>query len=130
MVEFLGNCERKGWIKPATAHNMRNACERVFGILEADESKDISKFDVEELLRRFHNCNQDVSAASLRAYGSRIRTAIGEFLRYKQDPSRWKPQIETRVRGRTDDHGEGKAKAPKRRHDRSWAFPPLGKAIL
>ena len=98
LVGFLNTCEKKGWLNATTARAMRMTCERLFGLLEPERTAEVSAVNVGDLVRRFHNKEPGASASTLRTYEWRVRKAISEFARYKEDPAHWKPGIESRVR--------------------------------
>ncbi len=87
--DFAGS---KGLINKATAASRKAAVKRVSAILEPHEAQDVSKLDVEAVMRRFANLEGSAfTPQSLSTYGSRFRATLEDFLSWKQDPMGFRP---------------------------------------
>jgi len=101
LVQFLDTAGKKGWIKKSTASGMKSSCERVLGSLDREEQADVRSIDVDAAIRRFANLHNEVSAASLRVYESRIRSAISQFIASRDNPKSWQTQRAKQGKGST-----------------------------
>ena len=91
LLKFLNYVGAKGLLSPATAESRKASVNKVLGILSADEAADVSKIDLEEVVRRFANLHgQGYTADSLRTYKSRTKSSIEDFLRYVDNPMAFK----------------------------------------
>ena len=101
LLAFLDYCKDKGLMKPPTAEARKAAVNQVLGILGDDEASDVSKLDLDSLLRRFQNLHgKRYTPDSLKTYRARVKNSIEEFLRYLQNPMDFQPKL-TMARGKT-----------------------------
>lgn len=98
-LQFLDWTAQKGKIKSSTVSALKVASNKVLGVLENEEKKDLSKIDLDEVFDRFKNLNaHKFSPESLRVYKSRTNNALNDFFSYQQSPENWKPSISQRSR--------------------------------
>lgn len=91
LLKFLNYVGAKGLLSPATAESRKASVNKVLGILSDDEAADVSKLNLEEVVRRFANLHgQGYTADSLRTYKSRTKSSIDDFLRYVENPMAFK----------------------------------------
>lgn len=91
LLKFLSYVGAKGLLSPATAESRKASVNKVLGILSDHEAADVSKIDLEEVVRRFANLHgQGYTADSLRTYKSRTKSSIDDFLRYVENPMAFK----------------------------------------
>lgn len=91
LLKFLSYVGAKGLLNPATAESRKASVNKVLGILSVDEASDVSKVDLEDIIRRFANLHgQGYTADSLRTYKSRTKSSIDDFLRYVDNPMAFK----------------------------------------
>ena len=91
LLKFLSYVGAKGLLSPSTAETRKASVNKVLGILSDDEAADVSKLDLEEVIRRFANLHgQGYTADSLRTYKSRTKSSIDDFLRYVENPMAFK----------------------------------------
>lgn len=91
LLKFLDYVGSKGLLSPATAESRKASVNKVLGILNDEEAADVSKIDLEEVVRRFANLHgQGYTADSLRTYKSRTRSSIEDFVRYVENPLAFK----------------------------------------
>ncbi|MGK9052079.1 hypothetical protein [Neorhizobium petrolearium] len=87
LLEFLDYLARKGLMNKTTASARKAAVNNVLGILDDDEAADVSRINLDDVMRRFHNLNgMNYTADSLTTYKSRVRSAIEDFLSYVENP--------------------------------------------
>jgi hypothetical protein len=103
LVKFLNYVGNKGLLSPATIESRKASVNKVLGILDDDEAEDVSKIDLDDVVRRFANLHgQGYTADSLRTYKSRTKSSIDDFLRYVENPLGFKvggPRRERRPKG-------------------------------
>ena len=91
LLKFLTYVGAKGLLSPATAESRKASVNKVLGILSDEEASDVSKIDLEGVVRRFANLHgQGYTADSLRTYKSRTKSSIDDFLRYVDNPMAFK----------------------------------------
>jgi hypothetical protein len=88
-VEYAGS---KGLMNKSTAAARKAAIKRVSAILEPHEAQDVSKLDVDSVMRRFSNLEGSAfTPESLATYRSRFRATLDDFLAWKQNPMAFRP---------------------------------------
>lgn len=99
---FLDYASEKNLVKKEAAQALKSASRKVFSILDDQEQEDIFALDLDEVFRRFGNSPsaRDVNPNTMRAYQQRVRQAVEDFKRFKDDPTNWKP-ARTRRQTRT-----------------------------
>lgn len=92
LLEFLDYLARKGLMNKTTASSRKAAVNNVLGVLDDEEANDISKIDLDDVMRRFHNLNgMNYTRDSLATYKSRVRSAIEDFISYVENPMAFRP---------------------------------------
>lgn len=96
LLEFLGHAASKGLMPAATAQALAVASRNVLGILTDDEKSDVTRLDLDAVVKRFTNKRaKDFNPASLKVYGQRVHRAIDLFLSWRKDPANF--TIKTRT---------------------------------
>lgn len=96
LLDFLAHASDKGLMPAATATALGVASRNVLGILDAGESDDLRKLDLEAVIKRFTNKRaRDFSPASLKEYSRRVHRAVSHFLRWRDDPANF--SVKTRA---------------------------------
>lgn len=92
LVDFLDYAAEKALMEPNSAAAQKTAVQKVLG-MDGDLSQiDVATLDVDEQLRRFEiKFKSKFTPGSLNTYGSRIRSAVSNFLAWSEDPASWKP---------------------------------------
>lgn len=99
-LSFLDFLSEKGLLAKATAQSRKASANKVFAILDADEAQDVTTIDLDALMYRFSNLEgQNYKPQSLQVYKSRIRSALDDFISYKEDPLSFRPALQSRARG-------------------------------
>lgn len=98
LIRFWEWVAEKGLVKQSTAGARRTAVTEVLDSLGDDPAEvDIQTLDVDDALRRFENLKSaKYTPGSLKTYKSRFTHAVDEYLTYLDDPSSWRPDIQTR----------------------------------
>jgi hypothetical protein len=100
LFDFLDFAGEKGLLKKATAKARKIASTIVLGVLNDNESADLSKIDLESVIHRHRNlATGKIKPKTLATYESRTRIAVRDFLEYIKNPSEWKPSTQERARG-------------------------------
>jgi hypothetical protein len=93
--EFLGFLEyasNMGLLKANTMIAWRTAASKIADDLTEQEAEDVRAIDLDLLFQRFVNRNKvEVSPSTLMTYKQRLGKAIGEFVRWRDDPTSYKP---------------------------------------
>lgn len=88
LLDFLNHAGDKGFMPAATAQALAVASRNVFGVLEANEQKNIKTLDLDVIIKRFNNKRaKDFSPASLKEYGRRVRKALDLYDQWKNNPA-------------------------------------------
>lgn len=110
LEQFLEYLADKGKVPRATIVSRKAACNKMLGILSADERRDLRELDLEELAVRFQNLEgMNYTGDSLKTYKSRVSVAIDDFIRFKENPStfRVKQSAQKRSSPRSGDAAQG-----------------------
>lgn len=88
LLDFLNHAGDKGFMPAATAQALAVASRNIFGVLEANEQKNIKALDLDAIIKRFNNKRaKDFSPASLKEYGRRVRKALDLYEQWKNNPA-------------------------------------------
>lgn len=91
-ADHWGWAAGKGLMNANTANGISSAVRKVLAIEKGWETMDISKLDVDGLIKRFENLEKkNFTPRSLNTYGSRFRQALTSYMSYLKDPGGWKP---------------------------------------
>jgi hypothetical protein len=87
LTGFLDYGASKGLLNKATASAKKIAVERVFEVADDAEREDVRTVDIGHLMARFINlAGSGFRPESLASYQSRVKSAIEEFVAWKQNP--------------------------------------------
>lgn len=96
LIDFLDHAGGRGLLPAATAQALAVASRNVLVVLTDDEKQDLSKQDIDAVIRRFTNKRaKEFSPSSLKEYGRRVRRAIDLFLSWREDPANF--SVKTRA---------------------------------
>jgi hypothetical protein len=136
LIKFLNYVGNKGLLSPATVESRKASVNKVLGILDDEEAADVSKIDLDNVMRRFANLHgQGYTADSLRTYKSRTKSSIDDFLRYVENPLGFKvggPRRERRPKAprvNGEEH-EAPASTPVSRPSHPTALPVASSSIV
>ena len=92
LLGFLDYLANKGLANKATTAARKAAVNRVLGILDDEESLDVTKIDLDQVMARFSNLEgSNFTPQSLMTYKSRVSSAIEDFVAYSTNPLGFKP---------------------------------------
>lgn len=101
LLGFLDYGGKKGLFNSTTAQSRKTACKKVLSGLEEDEKADLRNLDFEGAFARFMNKSGDeYTPDSLKVYKARVKTALADFIKWKEDPAKFKPSTPQRTRAR------------------------------
>jgi hypothetical protein len=93
-MDMVGN---KGIINPATASTRKISASQVLKVLEEEEKADLRKIVLDDVFTRFANLHSaQFTPGSLKTYKSRTKSALEDFLSWKNDPTNFKPSISSK----------------------------------
>lgn len=97
LIEFLEFAGDKGLMKKATAGSYKKAANVILGIIDEAEASDLTKIDLDDIFYRHRNkAAGKIVPPTLKAYETRTRAAVNNFLEYIKDPTTWKPGVQQR----------------------------------
>ena len=92
VMNFLDFASHRGLMKKSSVQPIKTACNNIFAVLDESEYADVSTLDMEAVIQRYQNINSlKVRPETMHTYGQRVKYAVAEFLRYKENPANWKP---------------------------------------
>lgn len=97
LFDFFEYLKLKGLVKPNSVRNWKNAAIQVLEVLQPDELQDLRNIDTEDVFHRFTNLKSTKYAPkSLQTYKTRFDNGINSFLDWVDNPSGFKPNLQTR----------------------------------
>jgi hypothetical protein len=112
-MEFLDWISQKGLMAPNTISSRKAAASKVLAILDGKESQDVTKLDVDDLMRRFgHQEGKNYTPGSLQTYASRLRAALEDFKTYADEPMSFRPGVQPRERRKPEPKRDAAAMTP------------------
>jgi hypothetical protein len=133
LLSFLDYLGDKGLMAKATVSSRKAAAGKVLGILSEDEARDVTKLDLDDVMRRFHNLEgKAYTPGSLMTYQSRLRSALDDFRVYLDNPMSFRPSVQPRERRRSDGKKEvqsSESEAHQSRARENIAPPPTSSAL-
>lgn len=113
LEKFFDYAAAKGLMRTETAKARKTASSRILGIADPTEVQDLREVDLDSVFERFANLQgTEFKPASLKIYQSRVRSAIGEFVSYVNDPAGFRAPTTARNNGANG----GKKKADRKKH--------------
>lgn len=123
LIQFLDYTVQKGLLNPNTANARKFAVQKILSAIDSHESQDLRSIDRNLVYQRFVNkMGRDFTPGSLTAYRSRFNRALDDFLRWKEDPSAFKPGLSQR-NTRSISNGEGEQGKQKKKTAKSARQP-------
>lgn len=108
LVEFLDHAGDKGLMPAATAQALAVATRNVVGVLSDDEKRDLSRLEIDAVIKRFTNKRaKDFNPTSLKEYGRRIKRAVELYLAWREDPANFSIKTRATSAPRRKDKGPG-----------------------
>jgi hypothetical protein len=98
-LEFLEYVAQKGLMAQATARARKAAVNKVLGVLDENEARDVTSIDLDAVMSRFgHLQGKGYTPQSLAAYKSRVKAALDDFAGYVENPLAFRPKMQARDR--------------------------------
>jgi hypothetical protein len=92
VADFQDYSARVGLSNQNTAASRKAAVMQILGTLETAEQADVRSINLELAFNRWVNKSSGkYTPSSMQVYQSRMKTAVSDFIRYKSDPSGYKP---------------------------------------
>lgn len=121
---FLDHAASRGLMKRATAQSRKASANKVLGVLEPEELKDLRSVDLDHAFERFQNLQgMDYKPESLQVYLSRARTAVSEFISYVENPATFKSGGSRKPRAKTPQTPSQEEKIKEKHNDRNGQGP-------
>lgn len=90
-LEFVG---RKAILNERQVNFRMTACQSLFSVLhEEEDNLDYILNNLDVLVNRFRNRNQNVLASTLKVYKSRAKSSIEDFQSWSADPFAWERAV-------------------------------------
>lgn len=114
LFEFLDYLANKGLMSKATVASKKASAGKVLGILGPDEAADVTKIDMDDVMRRFQTLEgKKYTPGSLNTYQSRTKSVIEDFENYLRNPMGFRPNSQSRDRKPKSENKEpGKRSSP------------------
>jgi hypothetical protein len=88
-LEYLGS---KGLMPRNTVGGRRAAVSKMLGILDPEETGDVTALNLDQVMTRFVNLEgKNYTPDSLTVYRSRVNASINDFVAYLENPAAFKP---------------------------------------
>jgi len=117
---FFNHIASKGMINPNTAQSRKAATNKIMGILDDSERKDLRNVVLQDAFDRFQNLEgMKYTTDSLQVYLSRARTALSDFIAYVDNPSSFRPATSLRSNSKPKSeakNGDGERKRQEKRN--------------
>lgn len=114
VVKFLEFAGRKSILNEQAINCRLTACNNLFSVLNEDEDGiDYILTNLDLLINRFRNRNNNVRASTLKVYKSRVKSSLEDFKAWSADPFAWERAVTDKARAAgLESRKEKKAKAP------------------
>ncbi len=113
LLEFLDHAGDRGLMPAATAQALAVATRNVLGVLNDQEKKDLSRQDLESVIKRFNNKRaRDFNPSSLKEYARRVHRAVELFLAWREDPANFTVKTRSTAGGRKKEKGKPQTAFP------------------
>jgi hypothetical protein len=94
VIKFLEFAGRKSILNEHAIHNRMTACHNLFGGLnEEEDNLDYILSNLDVLVNRFRNKNNNVLSTTLKVYKSRVKSSIEDFKAWSADPFAWERSV-------------------------------------
>lgn len=134
LLKFLDYVGEKGLINPTTARMRKAAANQILSILSDDEAQDITKLDLDLLLKRFANLEgQKYTPGSLGTYQSRLKSSLEDFNAYLANPLGFRTGTQSRDRKpktKTEQKPNEPDNRPKAPEPPRYESPPPSSSIM
>lgn len=99
VVKFLEFAGRKSILNEHAINCRLTACNNLFSVLNEDEDNiDYILQNLDVLINRFRNRNNNVRASTLKVYKSRVKSSLEDFKSWSADPFAWERAVTDKAR--------------------------------
>lgn len=99
VIKFLEFAGRKNILNDHAVNNRLTACHNLFSVLnEEEDNLDYILSNLDVLVNRFRNKNNNVRASTLKVYKSRTKSSVQDFKAWSADPFAWERQVTEKVK--------------------------------
>jgi len=99
VVKFLEFAGRKLILNEQAINCRLTACHNLFAVLnEEEDSIDYILSNLDVLVNRFRNSNNNVRASTLKVYKSRVKSSLEDFKAWSADPFAWERAVTDKTR--------------------------------
>src|ERR1700733_4930856 len=94
VIKFLEFAGRKSILNEHAINCRLTACHNLFSVLnEEEDSIDYILKNLDLLINRFRNKNNNVRASTLKVYKSRVKSSLEDFRSWSADPFAWERAV-------------------------------------
>lgn len=120
VVKFLEFASRKNILSEQAINCRLTACHNIFSVLnEEEDNLDYILGNLDILINRFRNKNNNVRASTLKVYKSRVKSSLEDFKSWSADPFAWERAVTEKA----------KQIANEPRKERKAAKPAVAKTV-
>lgn len=102
VIKFLECAGRKHILNDRAVNCRLTACNNLFSVLnEEEDNLDYIIRNLDVLVNRFRNRNQNVRSSTLKVYKSRAKSSIEDFQCWSADPFAWERKVTEKARTQT-----------------------------
>ena len=99
VLKFLEFAGRKSILNEQAINCRLTACHNLFAVLnEEEDSVDYILGNLDLLINRFFNRNNNVRASTLKVYKSRVKSSLEDFKAWSADPFAWERAVTDKAR--------------------------------
>ncbi len=115
VLKFLEFAGRKSILNEHAIHNRLTACHNLFGVLnEEEDNLDYILSNLDVLINRFRNKNNNVRASTLKVYKSRVKSSVEDFQSWSADPFAWERAVTDKAKAAVKEKERKPAKAARK----------------
>lgn len=99
VIKFLEFAGRKSILNEQAINCRLTACNNLFSVLnEEEDSIDYILQNLDLLINRFRNKNDNVRGSTLKVYKSRVKSSLEDFKAWSADPFAWERAVTDKAR--------------------------------
>src|SRR5438270_5483200 len=125
VIKFLEFVGRKSILNEQAINCRLTACNNLFAVLnEEEDSLDFILGNLDVLVNRFRNKNNNVRASTLKVYKSRVKSSLEDFRAWSADPFAWERTVTDRAKAAGLESRKEKTETKKRPAAKLAPKPP------
>ncbi len=94
IIKFLEFTGRKAILNEHAVNNRLTACHNLFSVINEEEDNiDYILGNLEVLINRFRNRNNNVRASTLKVYKSRVKSSLEDYKAWCANPFQWERSV-------------------------------------